>query len=130
MIRESVMREFRHLERESIIALDWDKDIAPMLEDEDKVFLNVVFGDSIDKILTIHKNSDMMTQLTGDQPIEDARRIVFELTMRPGYDLSLSDIKPLAEYFSSLPNHPDIIWGCSRVPSQNHNVILKILFTI
>ena len=72
----------------------------------------------------------MMTQLTGDQPIEDARRIVFELTMRPGYDLSLSDIKPLAEYFGSLPNHPDIIWGCSRVPSQKHNVKLKILFTI
>ena len=72
----------------------------------------------------------MMTQLTGDQFIEDARRIVFELTMRPGYDLPFSTIKPLAEYFGSLPNHPDIIWGCSRVPSQKHNVKLKILFTI
>ncbi len=66
-----------------------------------------------------------MTQLTGDQSIEDARRIVFELTMRPGYDLPFSTIKPLAEYFGSLPNHPDIIWGCSRVPSQNHNVNSK-----
>ena len=130
MMRESITREFRDLEREPIIALDWDKDIAPMLVDENKVFLSVSFNDSIPALIEHLRFTEMMAQVSGDEPLESARRIVFELTLRPGYEFPLSDLRPLSDYLASLPLHPDIIWGCSRVPTQKHNVKLKIIFTI
>lgn len=129
MIRESITKEFRDLEREPIVALDWDNDIAPMLVDESKVFLEVYFNNSLAEIVKHLSYTATMTEMDDDESLASARRIVFELTLRPGYDITLSDLRPLSGYFGSLPNRPEIIWGVSRVPSQKHNVKLKIIFT-
>lgn len=118
-------------ERQQLVALDWDTDIAPLLEDKDNVSIAAWFGMSVSRLVDSMKFTiEEIKKLTGHpHSLLGARQIVFELSIHPDYEFPMTDLGILSDFLTQLPNNPDIVWGLSRDPKQELPLTLNILYT-
>lgn len=129
--RDRIIRDFYAPGRIPILPLDWDEDIAPMLKDEsilhyDKMAcLSATSARILDMLNAVYN----CPVLPNEFPLSMARQIVFELALSDDYEISFLALVPLSEYLAKLPLKPDIKWGYSRIPVQDHKVELRIIFT-
>lgn len=114
---EEIRRVFSPEGRQPIVAIDAEY-IDALLGDGEVVRLSTLTGDSV---------AALVCQLKVDPQLHKARKIAFELIIAPGYEIHFSDLVPLSECLASLPNHPEILWGCSRATTQSQNLKLNII---
>ena len=116
-LTEEIRRVFCPDGRQPLIAIDAE-DIEAMIADGENVRLITLTGDSV---------AALVAWLKTDLQLPAARKILFELIVAPGYEIPFSDLAPLSDYLASLPNRPEIIWGCSRAAEQYENLKIDIL---
>lgn len=112
-IRDAFCGENLH----SQIALDYDTDIAPMLADGSAKFASFS-GESI---------TDAVNQLAQSGILQSAKAIVFNIVTGTGVELKMSDLTPLNDFLSTLPNGVEVIWGIAADIKQSANITLNIL---
>lgn len=121
-IKSDIIRDFRDRERTGRIALDYDTDVAPLL-DCDTLRYERVQGyrmvTLIDELETRHDQSGDFNEVT---------KVVFELLLHPEADfVKMMEIKALSEFFASLPQQPDVVWGFEKDASLTMPIELRVL---
>lgn len=119
-------------ERDQLVPLDWDTDIAPLLDDKESVSIDAWFGMSVSRLVDSMKFTiEEIKKLPGHpHPLQGARHIVFELSIHPDYEFPMTDLGILSDFLIQLPNNPDIVWGLSRDPEQQMPIALNIIHSI
>lgn len=117
---EEIREVFCAEDRQPIVTLDWEKDIAPIVGNGENVRLLSLTGDSV---------SALVAQLKSEPQLSAACTIAFELIVNTSYEFPFSDITPLSDYLATSPGNPEILWGCSREPEQPENLKLNIILT-
>lgn len=106
-------------EGERLIALDWDKDIAPLFKDSGKVSFNTLKGDDIETVMK------SFLALPG---LNEATDIVFNLSVREQYCCKLWQMTLLADSLCNIPSRPSVAWGYTKSPSQPVNIKINIIY--
>lgn len=117
-------------ERKQLVSLDWDTDIAPMLDKED-ILLDTWQGLSMNRLVDSMRHTlEFAPNILGrPHQLLDARHIVFELSVHPDYQFPMSEVVPLSDFLASFPNTPEIKWGLSIDNNQELPVLLNIIYT-
>lgn len=118
-LAEEIQQTFCPDGRQPIVAIDVE-DIETMIDNGEDVRLVTLGADSV---------TALVARLKTDPLLPSARKIAFELIVARGYEFPFSDIAPLSDCLASLPNHPEILWGCSRASQQTRKLRLNILTT-
>ena len=118
-LTEEIQQTFCPDGRQPIVAIDVE-DIEAMIADGEDVRLITFTGDSV---------AALVARLKADPQLPVARKILFDLIVAPGYELPFTDLAPLSDCLASLPNHPEILWGCSRDANQSTSLKLNTIST-
>ena len=118
-LTEEIQQTFCPDGRQPIVAIDVE-DIEAMIDNGEDVRLVTLGADSV---------TALVARLKTDPLLPSARKILFELIVARGYEFPFSDIAPLSDCFASLPDNPEILWGCSRDLQQAENLRLNIIIT-
>ena len=117
---EEIRRVFCPEGRQPIVAIDLE-DIEAMIATGQDVSFITLTGDSV---------AALVARLKADPQLPAARKILFELIVAPGYEFPFTDLAPLSDCLASLPNHPEIVWGCYCDPQQPENLRLNIIIVM
>lgn len=116
-LTEEIRQAFCPEGRQPFIAID-KENIDALIAGGEDAWLVTLTGDSV---------AALVSRLKVDPQLPEARKIAFELILAPGYEIPFSDLAPLSECLASLPNRPEILWGCSRASWQTRKLRLNIL---
>lgn len=117
MKTEEIRQAFCPEGRQPLVAIDAE-DIDALIGDGEDVQLVALTADSV---------AELVSQLKAVPQLPEACKILFELIVAPGYEFPFPDLAPLSECLASLPNHPEIRWGCSLASEQPQNLKLNIM---
>lgn len=122
MIKDDIIRDFRPRERTGWIALDYDTDVAPLL-DCDTLHYERVQGY---RMVTLIDELEMRHDQSGD--FNEVTKVVFELRLHPEADfVKMMEIKALSEFFASLPQKPDVVWAYEKDASLTTPIELRFI---
>lgn len=122
MIKEMIIRDFRDRDRKPMVAIDFDKTVAPLLESDTLTYVQAA-GDDIASVA-----EEVEKRHNEQRNLKEVGKIVFELSVNPEKgDLTVAELASLSTLFSSLPQHPDILWGCSHTTAQPARIALNLL---
>lgn len=104
---------------ERLIALDWDKDIASLLQSGGEINFHTIEGDEIEEV---------MQQLLALPELNEATDVVFNLTVREEYCCKMWKMALLADSLCTIPSQPSIAWAYTKSPSQPVNIKINIIY--
>lgn len=121
-IKDDIIRDFRDRERMGRIQLDFDTDIAPLLECDTLRYERVQGY----RILSLINELETRLDQTGN--FNEVKKVVFELLLHPEADfVNMIEINALSEFFASLPQKPDVVWGWQKDESLTAPIELRII---
>ena len=114
-----IRQAFTSPDGEHHIALDWNKDIAPLFQDGGEVQFHTLQGDEIE---------DVMQQFLALPGLNEATDIVFNLSVREQYCCILWQMALYAYELCNIPSQPSIAWGYTKSPDQPVNIKINIIY--
>lgn len=115
----NIRQAFIPTEGERPIALDWDKDIAPLLQGGGEVKFHSLQGNEIE---------DVMQQFLALPGLKEASDIVFNLSVREQYCCKMWQMALYANELCNIPSQPSIAWGYTKSPDQPVNIKINVIY--
>lgn len=115
MLRAKVKSEFCNTLQETVVAVDYDAEVVPILDGGNARWVSA--------------GGRTFSEAVGRLPLVEADgKIVFLVKLQGGMDIPMSELGELNEYVQSFDGYPDMTWGLVTTNLQTVPVVVSMLY--
>jgi predicted esterase YcpF (UPF0227 family) len=117
-IIEGFRQMFVNEHRKPIVAIDYDRDVKPLLEETERVEYAAGSGASLPEAVAKAKRM---------KSLRDIIDIYVDIACAPGYDIPMADMSAVLDLVSDYPNRDNInvVYGVYRDDREKYNVSIR-----